>query len=440
MPQTESAAVFRTYLLPIQAAVTLFPLITALIIVPAAVHGYRRRGRAGGWPVLVLHSFVFYLLAALLQTVMPLPARTSAFCSITRYAQSPQLEPFDFYTRVASASGGDWSASTLAGLAVTWTTVLNAVLLLPLGVYLRYYLRQKLLPATALAFATSLFFEMTQYTGLWFVYACPYRQFNVDDLILNTGGAVLGWLAAGPLTRLLPANNPDHERVRYGGRVTFTRRLLAFVTNLAGWLITWTMITGLLAVATDVPTGRRYAFVLGSALGLVWFWLVPAFVASSPGKRAVRLRIVRPDGSRAGFFRITVRTWVAYAPLALIWLSAAQYTRDALLPAPAGPLVPYAAALAATVLWGWTPLTALLRRNSRPPHERWSDTVNHAVPGPPHTPDVSSPPTPGQSVLAAGPEIPPTPAPAQHSPLGGHGAAPDRQSDRTGASDAAGGA
>ena len=364
---------FRTYLLPIQAAVTLFPLITALIMVPAAVHGYRRRGRAGGWPVLVLYSFVFYLLAALLQTVMPLPARTSAFCSAARYAQSPQLEPFDFYARVASASGGDWSVSTLAGLAVTWTTVLNAVLLLPLGVYLRYYLRHKLLPATALAFATSLFFEMTQYTGLWFVYACPYRQFNVDDLILNTGGAVLGWLAAGPLIRLLPANNPDHERVRYGGRVTFTRRLLAFVTNLAGWLITWTMITGLLAVATDVPTGRRYAFVLGSALGLVWFWLVPAFFASSPGKRAVRLCIVRPDGSRAGFFRITVRTWVAYAPLALIWLWAAQYTRDALLPAPAGWLVPYAAALAATVLWGWTPLTALLRRNSRPPHERWSE-------------------------------------------------------------------
>ncbi|MEU9734833.1 VanZ family protein [Streptomyces sp. NPDC048002] len=425
-------AVFRTYLLPVQAAVTLFPLITMLIMVPAAVHGYRRRGRAGGWPVVVFYSFVFYLLAALLQTVMPLPARTSAFCSTSRYAQSPQLEPFDFYTRVASASGGDWSVSTLAGLAVTWTTVLNAVLLLPLGVYLRYYLRLRLLPATALAFATSLFFETTQYTGLWFVYACPYRQFNVDDLILNTAGAVLGWLVAGPLTRLLPANDPDHERARYGGRVTFTRRLLAFVTNLAGWLITWTLMTGLLAVATDVSTGRRYAFVLGSALGLLWFWLVPAFTASSPGKRAVRLRIVRPDGSRAGFVRITVRTWVAYAPLALIWLSAAQYTRDALLPAPAGPLVPYAAALAAAVLWGWTPLSALLRRDSPPLHERWSDTVNHAVEEPSRDPVLSAPPIPWPSVLTAGPEDVPAPVPAKHSPPG-HSAAGDHHSDLTSA-------
>lgn len=421
---------FRTYLLPIQAAVTLFPLITALIMVPAAVHGYRRRGRAGGWPVLVFYSFVFYLLAALLQTVMPLPARTSAFCSTTRYAQSPQLEPLDFYTRVASASGGDWSVSTLAGLAVTWTTVLNAVLLLPLGVYLRYYLRHKLLPATALAFATSLFFETTQYTGLWFVYACPYRQFNVDDLILNTAGAVVGWLAAGPLARLLPANDPDHERTRYGGRVTFTRRLLAFVTDLAGWLVTWTLITGLLAVATDVPTGRRNAFALGSALGLLWFWLVPAFTASSPGKRALRLRIVRPDGSRAGFVRITVRTWIAYAPLALIWLSAAQYTRNALLPGPAGPLVPYAAALTTAVLWGWTPLTTLLRRNSPPPHERWSDTANHTA-EPPAGPVLSAPPVPPQTVVTARPEDLPAPVPVKHSPPDGHGAAPDRHNGRT---------
>ncbi len=164
---------FSTYLLPVQVAVTLFPLVTALIMVPAAVHGYRRRGRPGGWPVLVFYSFVFYLLAALLQTVMPLPAHTSAFCSTARYAESPQLEPFDFYPRLASASGGDWSVSILAGLPVTWTTVLNALLLFPLGIYLRYYLRKSLLPATGLAFATSLFFEMTQYTGLWFVYACP---------------------------------------------------------------------------------------------------------------------------------------------------------------------------------------------------------------------------------------------------------------------------
>ncbi|MFB8774944.1 VanZ family protein [Streptomyces broussonetiae] len=394
---------FRTYLLPVQAAVTLFPLIVVLVMVPAAVHGYRRRGRAGGWPVLVFYSFVFYLLAALLQTVMPLPADTSAHCSVARYAEKPQLEPFAFAAHLAAASGGDWSPGTLAALAVTWTTVLNAVLLLPLGVYLRYYLRQRLPAATALAFATSLFLEMTQYTGLWFVYACPYRQFNVDDLILNTAGAVAGWLLAGPLGRLLPVNNPDLERARYGTRVTMPRRLVALLADLTGWLVAWILITGLLAVAADASTGRRYALATGSAVGLVWFWLLPAVFATTPGKRLVLLRIARPDGSRAGFRRVTARTWIAYAPLALAWLSAAQYTRKALLPAPAGLVLPWAAVLAAVVLWGPPAVRGLLRSTRPALYERWSGTVSQALPGRPHLPAPMAPaPAPQRPAPAGG--------------------------------------
>ncbi|MEN3586030.1 VanZ family protein [Streptomyces sp. ZYX-F-203] len=427
---------FRTYLLPVQAAVALFPAIALLIMVPAAVHGYRRRGRAGGWPVLVFYSFVFYLLAALSQTVMPLPARTAAHCSTARYAESPQLQLLDFHTRIATASGGDWSAGTLAGLTVTWTTLLNLALLFPLGVYLRYYLRRGLPTSIALAFATTLFFETTQYTGLWFVYACPYRQFNVDDLALNTSGAILGWFVAGPLARVLPANDPDRERVRHGDRVTLTRRLSAVVTDLVGWLISWVVVTGLLAVATDAATGRRHAFAVGSALGLVWFWLLPAVLAASPGQRAVLLRVVRTDGRPAGFARATVRAWVAYAPLASIWLCAAQYTRDALLPAPVAGSLPYVTAAAVVVFWGTPLANASIGRGKPAPHERWSGTATVAVPPPLPQAGRGDPPRlagrdrqvaagPSQSDAAAGSGDLPTPdGPARSAggrPRGGEG-------------------
>lgn len=380
---------FRTYLLPVEAALTLFPLVAAAVLVPAAIHGYRRRGRASGWPVLVFYSFVFYVLAALLQTAMPLPADTDAHCTTLHYAASPQLQPFAFRTRIASAAGGDWSAHSLLTLPPTWTTLLNAVLLLPLGVYLRYHFRQRLFPATVVAFATSLFFETTQYTGLWFVYACPYRQFNIDDLTLNTAGAVLGWLLAGPLAGLLPANDPDHERARYGHRVTLTRRALAFLTDLAGWLVTWTLATGLLAVATDWPTGRRHALMAGAALGLVWFWLLPLLFATTPGKRAVLLRLARPDGSRPGLLRITARSWIRCSPLALAWLAVAHHAATLTLPDPAGVLLPYAALLAAAVVWGSPPLAFLLRPDHQASYERWSDVVNRPAPGP--TPAVRAP-------------------------------------------------
>ncbi|MFE0704176.1 VanZ family protein [Streptomyces sp. NPDC058872] len=373
---------FRTYLLPVEAALTLFPLVAAAVMVPAAIHGYRTRGRAGGWPVLVFYSFVFYLLAALLQTVMPLPADTDAHCTTVRYAESPQLQPFAFQSRIASAANGDWSTGTLLGLPSAWTTALNAVLLLPLGVYLRYHFRLRLFSATAVAFATSLFFETTQYTGLWFVYACPYRQFNVDDLTLNTTGALLGWLLAGPLARLLPANDPDRERTRYGHRVTLTRRALAFLIDLAGWLVAWTLTTGLLAGVTDWSTGRRYALAAGAALGLLWFWLLPALFATTPGKRAVLLRLARPDGSRSGFLRTTARAWIHCLPLALAWLAVAHHTATLVVPGPAGPLLPHAALLAAIVTWGSPPLAVLLGPDHRASYERWSDVVNLATPSP----------------------------------------------------------
>ncbi|MCE7083115.1 VanZ family protein [Streptomyces sp. ST2-7A] len=375
---------FRTYLLPVEAAVLVFPVVVAVIMIPVAVRGYRRRGRAGGWSVLVFYSFVFYLIAALLQTLMPLPADTDAHCSVTRYAAVPQLEPFAFRHTVAGAAGGDWSPMNLLGLAPAWTTLLNLVLLLPLGVYLRYHLRRGLLASGLLALGTSLFFEITQYTGLWYLYACPYRQFNVDDLALNTLGAVIGWFLAGPLGRRLPVNDPRPERLRYGNRVTLTRRGLAHLLDVIGCLVVWTMATGLLAVlgTLDLAAGRRWALLLAAGIGLVWFWLLPALLRTTPGKRAVLLRVERPGGRRAGFRRITARTWLLYSPFALLWWWAADRA-DVLpfpVPEPVARALPFLLVAAGALVWVWSPLAAALRGDHRAPYERWTDTVILAVP------------------------------------------------------------
>lgn len=40
------------------------------------------------------------------------------------------------------------------------------------------------------------FIELSQATGLWGVYPCPYRTFEVDDLILNITGVLLGFAVA----------------------------------------------------------------------------------------------------------------------------------------------------------------------------------------------------------------------------------------------------
>nr|WP_282082066.1 VanZ family protein [Bacillus cereus] len=69
----------------------------------------------------------------------------------------------------------------------------NMLLLFPLGIYLRYYFCYKILQTLLIISSISLFFEITQLTGVYGLYNCPYRLFDIDDIILNTGGGILGF-------------------------------------------------------------------------------------------------------------------------------------------------------------------------------------------------------------------------------------------------------
>ena len=53
-------------------------------------------------------------------------------------------------------------------------------------------------------FLLSLFFELTQLTGLNFIYPRQYRLFDVDNLMINTLGGILGYFIMNKLKVLLP--------------------------------------------------------------------------------------------------------------------------------------------------------------------------------------------------------------------------------------------
>ena len=76
--------------------------------------------------------------------------------------------------------------------------VLNVVLFLPFGVFVRLITHRGVVVATVLGFAVSLLIEVTQLTGVWGVYPCAYRLFDVDDLLTNTLGAFLGAVLSAP--------------------------------------------------------------------------------------------------------------------------------------------------------------------------------------------------------------------------------------------------
>ncbi|GAA5156071.1 VanZ family protein [Amycolatopsis sacchari] len=368
-----SPAVAATYLLPVQTALVLFPLVALVLMIPAAVVGYRRRGRAGGRTAVVFYAFVFYLLAIAMQTIVPLPDG-SAYCTEPTYASSPQLRPFNFLDVIAHRARGHFGPMALLHNPAVWTTALNVVMLVPLGVFLRYAARMRFLPAVLVAFGVSLFFELTQLTGLWFVYPCPYRLFSVDDLILNTAGGAAGWLAGGPLAKVLPELDAERDRRRYAAKVTVPRRLFALVTDLVAFTVLLAFVFGLLTLFGE-SLGHRRALIV--VLGLVWFVLVPTLTGSTPGKRAMLLRVRRTSGCRAGPVSLLVRNGILLSPLWLLWL---LVNLDWNLAAhPEQLLVPVGLLASVVVVVVWSPLAILLDDEHRAPYERLTGTVNTAI-------------------------------------------------------------
>lgn len=73
----------------------------------------------------------------------------------------------------------------------------NIVMTMPFGAYFKYYWKFDMKKIFLLSFALTLFIEIAQLTGLFFLYSGSYRLCDVDDLICNTLGGISGaWLAA----------------------------------------------------------------------------------------------------------------------------------------------------------------------------------------------------------------------------------------------------
>jgi glycopeptide antibiotics resistance protein len=138
---------------------------------------------------LVTATMVFVAM-----THLPLPA-AGAECPLPY--TNPQLTPFKLLRRGNEVITLVYSISTFA----------NFLLCALIGALLRRF-TGRVMVAAGLAATLSLAVEISQLTGMFGVYPCSWRQFDIDDLILNSAGVLAGFLAAGALL----------QRMRRGGR------------------------------------------------------------------------------------------------------------------------------------------------------------------------------------------------------------------------------
>ncbi|WP_455382031.1 VanZ family protein [Salinispira pacifica] len=379
------------YFEPIRVALEFFPLIAAVTLVPLAVLHWRRYGRVQRIRTLLLYLFIFYCVVALFLVILPLPKPGPGYSARYAWAAHPQLRPFMFVRRLLrTVPDSTWSSLpgiiSLFGRTVFLQAILNFMLLFPLGLFLRYYFRARLIAALPVIIITTMTFELLQYSALLGLYPAPYRAFDVDDIILNTAGGLVGYLAAPVASRLVPVPLPQvSPNVTVVG---YARRFLALVIDLliggTGILAVRIIIrlTGIAPVAVPamfesgplrfVPAPVGWGWLIDAAvLALLFVWAPAAWYGRTPGKALVRLMIVNEKSYSPGAVALLVR----YAFQLLLPIVLLRFTLgDPVFRRSLGEWVDPFAVFLLMLLASIYLLPPLLRRDRRGVHEILSGT------------------------------------------------------------------
>lgn len=268
-------------------AVVVGMVAAVALFVPFVAISYRRRGGLSAGRVLLWLAALVYFWAIWTYTLLPLPSSASYRC------MGVSLDPLGFIPEVrdALAAGGN----PLRNRAVQ-QLVLNVALFTPLGFFVRVLGGRGLPTALAAGLGVSALVEFTQLTGVWGLYPCPYRVFDVVDLETNTLGAALGSLAAFALPGAWRRGGvrPDADLPR---PVTRGRRWLAMLCDvLASSLVGWTAAVAvnlvLFYVVGDpaaVDAGA-WSLAVGTAVPVAIWLAVTWATGRSVGDLAVQLR------------------------------------------------------------------------------------------------------------------------------------------------------
>lgn len=330
----------HAYLFPIEVAVLVFPVLAFILTLPFAIYQYCKFGGLNFLRNVVLYTFIFYLLCAFLLILLPLPDPDDV-AKMT--GSAVQLTPFKFIHDFLRHTVLVWNdpSTYLSALtqAVVLQPVFNVLLVIPFGIYLRYYFRYPFWKTTLFSFLLSLFFEITQLTGIYGIYPHAYRLFDVDDLMLNTLGGIVGFAIAPLFTSLLPSRTKMDEMTYIQGKqVSYLRRLIAFLVD---WFLL-EVITAILGTIHVLPFkdletngGARFTQLWWLVLIVfLYFMLLPRFTKGRTfGKMLVQIRIKSTNSERLKLRQLMIRNGLLYyVTLAIILFPQNPFFVDHLSP------------------------------------------------------------------------------------------------------------
>lgn len=310
------------YIEALEQAAILFPILAVLFTIPYIAWNYHKYGSVLSLRILIVYSFILYMLCAYCLVILPLPTGDAA---ANLSGHQAQLVPFTFLGDIARESDAVLSQPrtwlTVFNSNAFLTTLFNLFLTMPFGMYLRYYFRCGWKRTLVYSLLLSLFFELTQLSGLYFIYSGSYRLFDVDDLIVNTCGSMIGFVLARIAMRFLPSREElDRESFVRGRRVSLLRRIVAFIYDEIAYAVLFIVV--FLIWTANFGTMSVWVYAL---IWLAYFALCPIVLRGQTiGHRLTKLRIVSSGGGRAHWYQYALRYTLLFvllviAPVVLNW-------------------------------------------------------------------------------------------------------------------------
>ena len=286
-------------------ALQIGPFVALFFALPYTIYGYVRNKTVDVWKCTYLYTFCLYFLCAYFVTWLPLPT-AETFAKLKPMSEFIQLVPFQSFL--------DIERKTLfRDLAII---LFNVALTMPLGYFLKELFHVSLKKAVLAGFLVSLLYEVTQLTGLFFIYPRAYRIFDVDDLIINTLGAYCGYLIAPLFSKLLPRISDGKTlRLVQGSEVAFIQRAIAaaidflFVFAIAVTVIV--CIPALHAPMTSRASLMRFPlfFILFIAIAAAYSLFLGC---RTIGYRITGLRLMTGSDMAANRLQCVLRTLLMY--------------------------------------------------------------------------------------------------------------------------------
>ena len=303
----------EVYLESIKTAFLIFPFLAFLITLPYLLLQYHKYGSVPLIRSSIVYTFILYLLTAYFLVILPLPSKEEVLMMPTK---APQLIPFtfigDFIETFKEASG----VLSFLKSPIVYTTLFNIAITIPFGIYLRYYFKKKWYTTIIYTLLLSLYFEITQLTGLYGLYPKAYRLFDVDDLIINTLGGLIGYLITPIVTIFLP-DREEIDKISYkrGKVVSIYRRFLAFLID----IFIFATIMFIILVLSNFND-----FILPLIITTLYYIILPTITSHTLGKYLVKIKLESKNKYKHLFIfirQVILYFGIVFGPLIFIELN-----------------------------------------------------------------------------------------------------------------------